>query len=191
MKTLHIIMALLCSSTLFFSCKKDSEDIITNPNNQDTTLQVSGVDSGHAALALTTNPAFYGSTSYNVSNTTSTWAFSQTSMGVRQVEVKTIDSSGNTSKTIFLFMVFPKTVNTSTGNITIDFSNTASNPYTARLVMAYTVGSSQSPDFTSLSGNVIMTRLTDREVAGTFQGVVTDTLGNHITVTGGNFAGRF
>lgn len=174
---------------LFTACGKDDPaPVNTNPN--DNTITVS-VDSGKSQLGFAVSPSFYGSNSFNVSNSSNTFAFSQTSNGIRQVQVKAIDQNGSNAKTVFLFMVFPQAATTNSGNITIDFTNPPSNPYTAKLVLAYTQDTIQSPDYTSVSGNVTMTRLTTKEVAGTFQGTVSDTSGNVLTISGGTFEGRF
>ena len=187
MKTFNILSVLF--SAIFISCEHDSEEFITKINNSNN--NVIPVDSGHSAIVFNIYPSFYGSTNFNVTNTSTTWAFSQTTAGVRQVQVKAIENVGNTSKTVFLFMIIPKSANTESGAIKIDFLYPTSEAYNARLVLAYTEGSVQSPDFTSVSGSVTITKLSDTEVAGTFVGVVADILGHTISIMGGTFAGKF
>ena len=189
MKITNNITILLFASLLVTACGKDDPATV-NPNLGDNTITVS-VDSGKSQLGFAVTPSFYGANSFNVSNSNNTYAFSQTSNGIRQVQVKAVDQNGTNARTVFLFMVFPQTATTNTGNISIDFTNPASNPYTAKLVLAYTQNTIQSPDYTSVSGNVTITRLTTREVAGTFQGTVSDTSGNVLTISGGTFEGRF
>lgn len=189
MKIIPILSLITASLLSLTACKKE-DPVPLNNNFNDSTITVS-VDSGRSEIGFAVTPSYYGVNSFDASNSNTTFAFSQTSNGVRQVQVKAVDQNGNNYRTIFLFMVFPQNVNTQNGNISIDFTNAAAVPFTAKLVLAYRQDSIQSPDYTSVSGNVTMTRLTTHEVEGTFQGTVTDSSGNVLNISAGRFEGRF
>ncbi len=188
MKNKYLLLIIPAIIFCFNACSKDDPAPINN--NIDSTITVT-VDSGKSQIGFGITPSYYGSNSFNVSNTVNTYAFSQTSNGVRQVQVKAVEQNGTNAKTVYMFMIFPQTANTNSGNISIDFSNPSTNPYTAKLILAYTQDTIQSPDYSSVTGNVTMTRLTNKEIEGTFQGTVSDTSGNVLTVSGGTFQGRF
>lgn len=189
MKIRNTFSLLFTAGIILTACGKDDPAPVNN-NINDSTITVS-VDSGKSQLGFAVTPSYYGTNAFNVSNSTTTYAFSQTTNGIRQVQVKAVEQNGNNARTVFLFMVFPQTASTSNGNISINFNNPPSDPYTAKLVLAYTQDTIQSPDYTSVSGNVVITRLTTKEVQGTFQGAVADTSGNVLNISGGTFEGRF
>jgi hypothetical protein len=194
MKTINFIPLIAGICLLFAACEKDepaNNNNNNNNNNSNNGNPVVAVDSGRSSIGFTTSPAYYGSSVYNVANTTTTYAFSQSAAGVRQVQVKAVETSGNASRTVFLFMVMPETASTASANINIDFANAPTNPYTARMTLSHRVDTVLSRDYNSVTGNVTISRLTDVDVRGTFQGTVADSLGNVLTVSGGTFEGRF
>ncbi|MEO5967413.1 MAG: hypothetical protein ABIP68_04020 [Ferruginibacter sp.] len=184
MKHIKLIFALVISSMLIYSCNDNNNDDLQdqNPTN---------LDSGRSAIGFTTDSNFAGSTSFNLSNTTSTFAYSSSDSLARIVEVRATDVVNNLSREVIVILVMPATTNTNSGNVNFSLDTaTTSSTYGNVSLRSYR-DTISGPTYQSVSGNVTLTRLTNTDVMGTFSGRFQDTAMNVINVTNGSFSGRF
>lgn len=183
---------LLCATALFglatfASCKKDDD------NN--TTPASGNLGAGKAAVSFNTNINFAGSTTYNPSNPVQAVAVRQASgAGYDNISliVNEVNTSTISSRNVQFTILLASSSSTANGTLNAKFSNSASDPIFPSLTITSTSGSTVGDGYTSESGDVAITKLTDTEIEGTFSGkLVNDDKGTSITVSNGKFAGRF
>lgn len=184
MKNIKLIFAFVISSMIIYSCSNDTSNDVPdlNPTN---------LDSGRASIGFTTDSTFGGSTSFNLFNASTTYAYSVVDSSTRIVQVNATDIVNNLSREVIVLLVMPISTNTSAGNVSFSLdSATTSLQYGDVSLRTYS-GSNLYPTFSSVSGNVTLTRLTNTDVIGTFSGKFIDSSLNVINVSNGSFSGRF
>ena len=166
-----------------YSCSdNDTEPMNQNPTN---------LDSGRASIGFTTDSSFGGNTSFNMSNSSTTFAFNITDSVSRLVQVKATDVTNNLSREVIVILVMPTSTNTNSGNVLLSLDTaTTSDKYGTITLRSYR-DTVSGPTYKSVSGNVTLTRLTFTDVIGTFTGRFADSSMNIINVTNGSFSGRF
>jgi hypothetical protein len=177
-RNLLVYLTVFCS-VILFSCKKSS-----------TSTTSANLDAGKSSIAFTSNPAFAGSTSYNVSNTNLTHAITATNSGVRVVTLTTTELSGTNTRNAVLAIYLPDNASTSSGNITTNFNLSSGSTYPT-FALSSTTGGSSGPSYVATDGVVTITKLTSTEIAGTFAATMDDGGSSTLTLTSGSFAGKF
>lgn len=180
MKYFKLLLTGIISLMLMYSCSDEESTEIENPHDN--------IDSGRAEIGFTTDTTFGGSSSFNLSNTTTTFAYSSVDSITRIVQIKATENLTNQSREVVLLLVMPANT-VSPATITLDSATTSS----SYGVMSYRTyqGSVEGPVFKSYSGSVTINSLTNTAVSGTFNANLSDTLSHHISITNGHFDGRF
>ena len=177
-------IAILATALFLSSCKKDSNS--TNRTGS------SNLDAGKAAIALTASTNFGGSTSFDVANTLTTTAITQTSSSLRNISLAANDLSGTNTRTVMIMIIAPSDASTSGGNLTGDLSLPNGATILPTVTMYTTSAGTPGPTFSSESGTLTITKLTATEIEGSFSGTMKDVNSSStFTVSNGTFAGKF
>lgn len=184
MKHIKLIFALVFSSMIIYSCSEDNSNEL--PDQNPTNL-----DSGRSSIGFTTDSAFGGSTSFNLFNSSTTFAYSSEDSSTRLVQVKATDIVNNLSREVVVLLVMPSSTNTTAGNVTFSLDSATTSPRYGDVSLRTYNGPISYPTFSSVAGTVTLTRLTNTDVIGTFSGKFIDSSLNVINVTNGSFSGRF
>lgn len=177
------VYALFGSLILFSSCKKDSTTNRTGSGN---------LDAGKAAIALTSSTSFGGSTTFDVGNTLTTTAVTQTSSSLRNISLACNDVSGTNTRSVMIMIITPADASTTSGSLTGDLSLPNGATILPTISMFTTNAGTPGPTYSSESGTLTITKLTATEVEGTFSGTMKDVNGSGtFTVSNGTFAGKF
>lgn len=169
---------------LIYSCSDDNNDGL--PDQNPTNL-----DSGRSAISFTTDSSFGGNTSFNLTNSTTTFAYSSADSVSRIVEVKATDVVNNLSREVIVLLVMPASTNTNSGNVNFSLDTSTTSATYGKVSLRTYQGTVMGPTYSSVSGIVTLSRLTDVDVIGTFSGRFLDSLQHVINISNGSFAGRF
>lgn len=184
MKHLKLIFAIVISSMLVYSCKDDNNSIPLpdNPTN---------LDSGRSSIGFTTDTSFGGNTTFNMFNSTSTFAYSSQDSISRLVEIKATDSVNNLKREVIVLLVMPASSNTTSGNLLFSLDTATTSSLYGNISLRTYRDTILGPVYRSVSGTVNLSRLTTKDVIGTFSGRFSDSAMNEINITNGSFSGRF
>lgn len=188
MKNNFIIVALCLLSFVFLlpACSKD------NPANSGGGNAPSTLTPGRAAISLTTNPVYAGSTVFNVSNTVKTSALSSVVSGVRYINVWAQDGDSLNYRKVELDFELSPTASTAGGNIVASFAMPAGSAVGAALSLYSSTSLSVNESYFAQSGTCTITKLTATEIAGTFAALVKNSMNAEtMAVSSGSFAGKF
>ncbi|MCU7552408.1 hypothetical protein OCK74_25030 [Chitinophagaceae bacterium LB-8] len=170
------IMAVISVSALFSSCKKD--------DNAPPPVSSASLSPGKAGASFKTNTDFGKSNSFNVRNTATTFATSQTSSGLRDIKLQIGEDDG--TRVIYFDLAVRSTASTASGNISINLSSISGLPLGHVRLEKNAYISVFSEWGQSTSGTITITRLTASEIEGTFS-----TTAGKWTINNGSFAGKF
>ncbi len=184
MKLMKTIFALIISSMLIYSCSNNNDGDLQNQNP-------TNLDSGRSAIGFTTDSNFAGSTSFNLFNATTTFAYSSGDSLARIVEVRAVDALNNVSREVIVILVMPAATSTASGNVSFSLDTATTSSTYGNISLRSYRDTILGPTYQSVSGNVTLTRLTNTDVIGTFSGRFQDSSMNIINVSNGTFSGRF
>lgn len=187
-KLLSIPMFVTASVLLLSSCKKSSDDNAGGGNS------AANLGAGKAGITLNTSADFAGSTSFSVINTATTSAINLGGSSLRNISLSAIGLSGVNTRTVMITIICPIDANTNSGSLTADLSLPNNATILPTVTLSSTNMSTPGPQYSSAdqSGTMVITKLTNSEIEGTFSGTVKDVNGTTtMTVSNGTFAGKF
>lgn len=187
MKTKILFLAgLVATSSILFSCKKDS---ITTPNNNNNTT----VNNGQCTISFSTNKDFGGTTNVNIQASQTTFAKRIKNGSIDQITLQAISGGGLTNIYNAQLVIHVPTGMTTSSTITGDFSLPDGAEIKPILTVSYTtISNPVANGWLSESGSVKITKLTATEIEGTFTGkVASDSDPTGYQLTDGKFYGKF
>jgi hypothetical protein len=180
----------LAMAVLFSSCEKDDDTIDANANTS------ASLSAGRAGLVFNTNTNFVTNTAFDVRNTAQTQASSTTSGSLRNINLTAAEFTGSASfdsRVANVSIQLPIASTTAQGSLTSDLSNPGFDPRPAIITLSSNTGATLGTSYSSTSGTLTITKLTETEIEGVFNATVQATGGGTgtMTITNGSFAGKF
>lgn len=174
----------LVASSFLVSCSDDDDPVVETNNSASLTA-------GRSGIVFNTNTNFVSSTAFNVRNTATTSASSNVSGSTRTINLIATEVNGTATRTATISISLPETSSTTTGNITSDLSIPLGSTVVASVMLTSSTGSTLGTTYNSNAGTLTITKLTNTEIEGTFNGNLDDSGTNAIVITNGTFAGKF
>lgn len=160
---------------LFSGCKKSA----------------SGTDSvnGEAFIQFSTDYLFGGKNEFKSNSTVGGFATRTNTGGKTQIIITAVQMDGQQTGTAMLTIYVPQNYS---GAISGKFENGSTANTQAVLALGITNAGVSQEEYTSVTGNYGITKLTGSEIEGTFDAYCkNETGGNNISLSSGKFSGKF
>ena len=161
--------------------------------NVDNNTGSGGLTQGKSTITFNSNGNFGSGTSYSPTSVGVNSATRQSTTGYDVITLQTNDINGINVRTAGLQIFVANGASTTNGAIEADFSLPNGAISMPVLSLSNSAGGANAVAFGSESGKLTITKLTDTEIEGTFNGTVTDglTTPSTLVLTNGKFAGKF
>lgn len=179
-----ITAAIIASTTLMFSCKKN--------DNNNSTPSASNITPGQCTISFDTDKDFAGTKSVKISPSVTTAAGKTTNGSKDQMTLTAAAYSGTTVSSASLSVFVSTGATTANGAINGNFNSSGSMNELAVLTISRTSVGGQTASYASKTGTFTITKLTTTELEGSFScNAVNESENTSINVSNGKFAAKF
>lgn len=169
--------AILLAAFAFTACKKSGSG------------DDSGASLGKASIQFSTSKSFGGKNEFKSNSVTGGVVSKANTVNKTQISITAIQMNGTQIGTAMLVLHVPQG---HTGAISGKFENGSTANTQAVLTIGISNAGTSQEAYTSKTGNFNITRLTDKEIEGTFDAhCINETTNTNINLSNGKFSGKF